>query len=695
MAKKHNKTAREIDLTSFEFVQKCGGCHPGGGAAEIDRDGQRYDTFAARSGGKIVSGGDNGFDGDYYKARWAESGVLEADCLLCHLPGYDQKLRKAQIARQNFRWAATAGSHLATVSGAVKDGATPAVIYDTSRFAPDGKLALHLVRQVPPENCLNCHTEPDWKKKGASYSPRTDVHLRAGLKCVDCHVAGRHATDPRIRGREMHQIGKGDDPTGLVRDDLDNTMRTCESCHLRGELRTKVALHPGLPPRHLDKIACLTCHVPQRQVKGALMQDSTVFNPAPRISVAGKRIWTFYGPNLRPWNLYGEASTLTAKRQPLQLHTPVHAWYKGKIYPLNRINAIWYAYVTPAGRVTGQPYMKDLYRMWTQHRGAPKKRWPGLSLVKDDNHDGAPELDRPQEIKAALAAVTSFVQGQGERLGQAKVALVSDTRYTVDGRSWRPLAVKPEAWQYTAYSSVFKLSHDIAPATAALGARGCTECHSDGAPFWRRPVLARAFDQPGAASSWVPNAELLGLSPLAEALGGFRHQRLEPIMALGALAAAALLVLLLAAGLLRVRRGDAASPLGDRTVRLLVAVLGVGLLGPGVLVACREHLALATIGLLGTLHLVIAVLFVVTVVISTALSRPTPNKALLLLAAGLVWMTTTGLVLFFSDSMNARQIALTLHDVGAGLLGTLAAGVLLGRMISLRWRRSAAGDDGA
>lgn len=51
MAKKNNKNPDEIDLTTFAFaaagdpkmpgVPGCGGCHPGGGGMEFDRDGAK------------------------------------------------------------------------------------------------------------------------------------------------------------------------------------------------------------------------------------------------------------------------------------------------------------------------------------------------------------------------------------------------------------------------------------------------------------------------------------------------------------------------------------------------------------------------------------------------------------------------------------------------------------------------------
>lgn len=668
-------------------MQACGGCHPGGGSAEYDRNGNRYDRFARDPANHIVSGGTNNFDGDYFKARWAEAGVLEADCLMCHMPEYDYELRKKEIKSLNFKWAATAGAGFAKVQGSVKNGDTPVVSYliagEESPFLSDGRMALHMVREIPAENCLNCHREPDWKKKGASYNHRTDVHLRAGLRCVDCHVTGRKASDPRINGREMHQIGKGDDPTGLVRDDLDNTMRTCEDCHVRGELRTKIASHRGLPPRHFEKIACLTCHVPQRQVKATLMQDSTVFNSVPRISMAGKRIWTFYGPAMRPWNLYGEASAFTVEKQPLFLFDPVRFWYKGKIYPMNRIDSIWVAIMDMKGNITGQPYMKDLYRMWSAHLKDPLNNWPALAKIQDDNHDGAPEVNRPDEIMALLGAVTGYLKNANEPLEKRQVVLVSGPKYTVDGNVWLDLKFRPEPWQYTPYSSVFKLSHDIMPADSALGAGGCTDCHSAGSRLWTRKVMQKPFQGADASPVWQTNAALLGVSEAAVSMGALRHETLEPLLFFGMLAVFTLLVMLLLAAGLEFVPGCGSELTTEPAMRLMIAILCIALLGPGIILLGENILSSHAVGLLGMFHKIAAIALVVTLVWVCFVDRVRKTGLFWVGCAGICFMAATGGVLLFSNSINMRQIAFTLHDIGALFLSALAFGALLFRILRI------------
>ena len=61
-------------------------------------------------------------DGDYSsrytpdgRSRFRESGVVEGDCLMCHLKGYRLDRRNGQLGLRNYRWAATAGAGLGEI----------------------------------------------------------------------------------------------------------------------------------------------------------------------------------------------------------------------------------------------------------------------------------------------------------------------------------------------------------------------------------------------------------------------------------------------------------------------------------------------------------------------------------------------------------------------------------------------------
>ena len=514
-------------MTSFDFVTAtCGNCHPGGGPMEFDRDGKRYDQRMEDPASGLTAGGENGLDGDYYKARWSETGVIEADCLLCHSPEYNFKKRNDQLAALNFRWAATEGAGFGTVAEKVAAGDKPKVAYQKDLFDENGNVTLHISPAPRNETCLNCHAKPDWKKRGASFSAHTDVHLAKGLKCVDCHTSGSHASDPRIRGKEVHQVGKGDDPSGWVRNDLDNTVRTCESCHKEGTLGAPIAKHAWLPPLHLDKIACATCHIPKRYTKAALVQASDVFNAAPRITPPPKRIWTFYDQDMKFWNHYGELDLFTVKDQPVDEFRPSLARYKGKIFPVDRVHSAWVGFEEQGKPGLNQLFMKDFFAMWTQHNNNPSK-FPKLAQIRDDSGDGMIEVNRPEEIDALLDSTTEFLKATSFPMQGRRLVYVSDDRVYYSGKDVHEIA--KENHEATPYASVYKYSHNVLPARAALGANGCIDCHSQKAGFFFGRVLDRPFSESGS-STWIPNYRILGLSSFGVQLGAFREQWLKPVL---------------------------------------------------------------------------------------------------------------------------------------------------------------------
>ena len=542
LAPKTNGSAVTIDMTSATFVTAgCGNCHPGGGPLEFDRAGKRYDEWMRDPASGLTPGGDNRFDGDYYKARWSDSGVIEADCLICHLPEYDFKKRNDQVAKLNFRWAATEGAGFGRVTGIVASNQTPQVAYDLKNFDASGKLKVRVVTQPRNETCLNCHAQPGWKKRGADYRARTDVHFRAGLRCVDCHPAGSNADDPRIHGHEVHQFAKGDDPGGRVRDDLDNTVRNCTSCHTSGKFGAPVAVHPWLPPLHLERIACQTCHTPEKHVMPIQVQASDVFNRDAWIDPGGKQLWTFYGVDGSYRNHYGILKVMGYDDKPTETFRPVLADYKGKIYPVNRIHSTWPGIETPGRPGLMQPRPPDIHKMWKAHFEDPAQH-PELARIKDDDGDGALEINRAEEVDALLAAVTRHLASLNYDLNGKRVVWVSTDRVYQSGTEYRVLD-KAE-WEASPYANVHKYNHDISPARSALGSGGCTDCHASDSKFFNRAVLLTAFSPEGDGPRWAPNYSVLGYSSVSVRLGAFREESLKPVLyALLALLAGLLVIL--------------------------------------------------------------------------------------------------------------------------------------------------------
>jgi len=522
LSKKKNTSAKEMDMTSFTFITNgCATCHPGGGPLEYDREGFRYDKHMDSLG--YTAGGINNFDGDYFQAHWNRSGVIEADCNLCHLPEYDYRIRNENLAKFNFRWMATVGSGLASVEGSVKDTIDVKVKYNLGKFGADGKVSMHLVREPRNETCLNCHSKPQWKKRGSSFTEYTDVHIAKGLKCVDCHAAGSMAVESRIKGKEVHQFGKGDDPSGWVRNDLDNTMRTCKDCHTTGYLNAPVAKHTWLPDLHLDKLSCQACHIPQRKVKSALVQVSDVFNPGTKIAPPPKYVWTFYDQNMNYWNHYGELAMFTAKDQPSDPFIPQYAKYKGQIFPVNAVHSAWPGIYTEGKPGLDQPKQKDIYSMWIAHR-KEKTKYPELSKIVDNNSDTIPEVNTPEEIDAFISSVTACLNDLKYNLEGKKVVWVNDDRMYLTGKDYKML--EKETWESSPYASVYKYSHDVFPAKAGLGTNGCTDCHSFKSDIFYGQVVKYPFGD-NAKPILESQYKRLNMSGFMVGLSSFREQYIK------------------------------------------------------------------------------------------------------------------------------------------------------------------------
>lgn len=493
LSPKENSSASMMDMTSFTFFSgSCGECHPGGGPGEFDRAGNRYDHYMLEKG--YEPGGINDYDGDYYQAYWTESGVLEGDCMICHQPGYDNELRKKQLKAMNFRWAATAASGLATVSGTVDKKEEVSVTYDLSKFDANGKLSPHIVREPRNEACINCHAQPGWKKRGANYDARTDVHLRAGLKCVDCHPSGSRAMDPRINEREMHQFAKGDDPGGKVRDDLDNTITSCNHCHTTGYMGAPVARHTWLPALHLDRIACQTCHIPERLVKAAQVQASDVYNPGTKINPKGKRLWVFYGPDMKYYNHYGNLTMMGFNDKPTDPFRPLYAKYKGQIRPVNGIHSAWPGIEVEGVKGLHQPKQGDIANMWEAQFSNPAV-YPELALIKDDNNDEIPEVNRAEEIDALISAVTAMLTQTNYPMEGKRVVWAYNDRVYTSGTEY--YTVEKEPWEASPYANVHTYNHNVYPANAALGSQGCTECHSLSSEMFYTQAVKYPFGEDG------------------------------------------------------------------------------------------------------------------------------------------------------------------------------------------------------
>ncbi len=285
----------KVDMGVFEFIRECGSCHVGGGPGVENPFG--FSGFAspalddpiraaALDAGTVALNPWDFFvdNGLVTRGNWAASGILDVDCLMCHLEGYNHLQRNARLREAAaFAQAAPVGAGLA-----MADAAMPEVLdYNTVQVDRDGSNQLYLspnltyrITGLPrSENCLACHmpdmvmheneavtgdlwqnrffsaaavpsddpTNPDpllaankepalyrngMLKRGATWR-RDEVHKF--MECSGCHsrTAKTQSYDPvSAADSYLHSPGKGIDPLKYP-SAADGTVKLCEDCHVR------------------------------------------------------------------------------------------------------------------------------------------------------------------------------------------------------------------------------------------------------------------------------------------------------------------------------------------------------------------------------------------------------------------------------------------------------------------------------
>jgi thiosulfate reductase cytochrome b subunit len=302
-----------LDLGTSDWLLTFGDRTVGGGP-----------TVQSRTGQPLPEGDPNpeGWD-------WQQSGVAEMDCFLCHFSNPNNAARVEALNAGKFQWANTAtlvGSGLVEPSG-------EAYTWNRAAFAEDGLLLAESITIHDPtnENCAQCHgvvhttQEPltltgcdltNWQTAttGQVISPQIisnsgmnlsgketlsrsfDIHAERGLKCTDCHYSLNNPVyyqagnspehlqfDPRrleigeYLQKPDHNFARGQSAQYTIAPeygelDRTGTMRRCESCHNAKDT------HSWLPyvDRHLDELACESCHIPHLYAPAVQSYDWTV-----------------------------------------------------------------------------------------------------------------------------------------------------------------------------------------------------------------------------------------------------------------------------------------------------------------------------------------------------------------------------------------------------------------------------------
>jgi hypothetical protein len=467
----------DIDKSSYYFTKDCGVCHPGGGPTEYDRKGNRYDEFAQDPANHIQPGGDNYLDGDYYQSDWVKSGVLEADCLICHLKGYDWKSRARAVRAGLFSAAATigAGWFKERPSGSLPnspDAAVPFTVdYRRTEIVDPENLAAQITKAVPDTNCWACHVAPDRKKRGRSWNARTDVHKARGLNCVYCHPAS-----------EDHEMAKGNILVGSVRDDIDGTMKSCRACHLDGKDPRAPKAEHAFPALHLEKMTCESCHIPFKEEPATAAFDN---------ATTGKTI-TYLTHMLNSNNPLDPYSNLDGA--PRTRWYPAFLKHKGKIKPVDPMLSVWWG---DWDRISHRVIPLFLWRIRDLTGATPQNKFSITNATLLNALKGSKEVNTLEEIETYLRLLSTAKDRLGMPIIYHTPVLVKGGMiYYLENDQLHKGPMPCHEGGFTCCEP-FDLSHNIVSGKQALGATGCAECHSRPSLFFNRKILKDPFDEDG------------------------------------------------------------------------------------------------------------------------------------------------------------------------------------------------------
>jgi hypothetical protein len=499
--------------------------------------------MALRFGGRMAGGlshelhqNDDAGGGD--RARWTVSGDLEVNCLACHdaSPAYDQAEYARQVAQENFRYAPTAASGLAVVTGSAKEmpdlfdyllpasvedslqSKIPRVDYASHRFLPNGKVAFDIVREAKVTRCYYCHTDIDVEQTGAArWKANEDVHLARGMTCVQCH-----------RNNLDHMITRGYEGEPTAAGDAFAASLSCRGCHmgedadprLPGRMGAPHPDHAGIPPIHFEKLTCTACH------SGPWPAEGT------------RRMKNGLSHGLGEFNVNKSPDVLP------HIEYPVFAPQQdGKIGP-HRV--VWPAFWGRLGTGAVAPLNPDEVRKVLLKGKLRKELAPDGSWPRVDAEWVGQALRLLDEEAATAGPAVYIAGGKLHRLDSAGRLVAED---------------HPQAQPY-----LWPLAHDVRPASQSLGVRGCQDCHSPEAPFFLGNV---AVDSPLASERAAPwkmhrfekNLDIAYNTRLAQ-LWVFRSW-----LKAGEMLAAGLLLLLLSAYTLRALERVSAGAAGNWPAR--------------------------------------------------------------------------------------------------------------------------------
>jgi hypothetical protein len=433
--------------------------------------------------------------------RFRLSGPLEVDCLMCHARGssYDMESWAMQIANENLAWAPTAAIGLATIDRAVKklpdnfdptaEGAEeklPATHYQESLFDHDAQVFFDIVRAPTNNACYRCHSSfPVGDDTPPVWTQGQDVHLAAGIQCVDCHPNGiEHET---VRGFVGEKHPQQPFTTGL----------SCRGCHLgtvdvstgqiteAGRLGAPLPEHRGLPPIHLEKLSCTACHA------GPLPGEQTGLVQTSRNHQLGHK-------GHRAIHQQPEIVEAVLMRDDQGVLTPHRVvwpsyWAHRTGNKLERLDLQQTQEVLQRVLRVRRDFVEEMMRVrLTRQQKAEVlgEERSGIitSKLTEDERAKLAERERVEGVKAFHTKLQKGLeQLQASKLAADPVFVAGEKLYQLNAKGELEIVANPKPEPFA-----WAIGHEVRPARQALGAKGCDDCHTENNPFFSGKVIAQA-----------------------------------------------------------------------------------------------------------------------------------------------------------------------------------------------------------
>ncbi|SHI76865.1 PKD domain-containing protein [Malonomonas rubra DSM 5091] len=530
---------KKVDLSVAGNIMDCGECHVGGGAMEYiphpDMT-KRTPLVDLATTGVVGFGGTAGVaapitaanytafnyfidnydvDGDGNKTEaqyidYAQAGVMEMDCLMCHLPGYDYVERRHQLRTGKLGSLAAIGAGFASDNGAAYGTANfgTTVVYDN---VPDNGSNLQLsgtwmdenIAAVPDaNNCAFCHMNEfsvDWKKRGDHWAPEGqydfayEVHYNLG--CMGCHERDTD-TPPSWVGSDPTSLAEnyvaqglgslGHDPakgmyaqySGLYNKNDNVQFKDCVDCHVTGTeggqaygapnptaaheaagLNAVVAqgantMDGNAKVSHIDMMHCSTCH--SRKIDSYAWGNTG----APMIDATGAD---------HDGRLTDHENTYVTK--PDMTDQTSLQWFKGKLRAVQPSATMFYRDKndTPAldANFDGRPHGMDALLMTDVLAVNAVNGWNAISY---DTHGNVTQAD----FATRLGALATYIENKaGVAAGTAKIKF---SIFHVNFANQHAVSPAQYAWGSGAGNNPLDPADDNVDT--------CTDCHSSASNFY-------------------------------------------------------------------------------------------------------------------------------------------------------------------------------------------------------------------